>query len=331
MMEGISQHYARLLVNFRVLVQNPSACYAVDYLQLLTLILLGVVLVRWLLQETAVMRLRCRCPVYSGSGAAELLETYRRSACEIGLRKPPPLHRFPNRRPLAFTAGVWEPAIFLSPRLIEALSAAELRALLLHELSHVRRKDALQYWMLEIWAALLPALIIQFFGVYFILSDRFSLLAVALAAGTVALIRLLLCHPLRAFREQRCDDLTVQVTGQPLVLASALIRAWRLGRSLPAPQWRFAPAGAHPPLFFESQLERRVKRLLHYPPRSSRLWRHQVFSHRVAGAGLILLLGWGLLQLESIHRGPPPTGIRCVDQNEVFSSPARQGPRKGRM
>lgn len=46
--------------------------------------------------------------------------------------------------PVAFCCGFWQPRIVLSTGLVRALRAAELRAVLLHEAHHLRRRDPLR-------------------------------------------------------------------------------------------------------------------------------------------------------------------------------------------
>lgn len=59
---------------------------------------------------------------------------------------------------LAFTAGLLRPRIYLSPALLGELSSAELEATLLHEATHVARRDPLRCWLVElfVWSACLP-------------------------------------------------------------------------------------------------------------------------------------------------------------------------------
>jgi hypothetical protein len=56
--------------------------------------------------------------------------------------------------PLALTAGLIRPRIFISTRLLEALSPAELAAVVGHEQAHRRRRDALRQLVAEVLARL---------------------------------------------------------------------------------------------------------------------------------------------------------------------------------
>lgn len=59
---------------------------------------------------------------------------------------------------VAFTAGLLRPRIYLSSALLRALSPDELEATLLHEATHVTRRDPLRCWLVEliVWSAWLP-------------------------------------------------------------------------------------------------------------------------------------------------------------------------------
>jgi Zn-dependent protease with chaperone function len=56
--------------------------------------------------------------------------------------------------PLALTAGLIRPRIFISTRLLEALAPAELAAVVGHEQAHRRRRDALRQLVAEVLARL---------------------------------------------------------------------------------------------------------------------------------------------------------------------------------
>lgn len=48
------------------------------------------------------------------------------------------------------TTGVWQPSLLFPPGLLDALSTAERRIVLLHELAHVRHRDVAANWLLAI-------------------------------------------------------------------------------------------------------------------------------------------------------------------------------------
>lgn len=70
-----------------------------------------------------------------------------------------PFSLLPNREPIAFTAGLLRPRVYLSRGLFRSLSLEEQNAVLVHELAHARRRDPLRCLLVEVMfqALLLPA------------------------------------------------------------------------------------------------------------------------------------------------------------------------------
>jgi Zn-dependent protease with chaperone function len=71
----------------------------------------------------------------------------RRAVLDKDVPRPPFLGKatiFEDPRPLAFTAGLLRPRIFLSTKLLENLDEEELRVVVLHESHHQRSKDPLK-------------------------------------------------------------------------------------------------------------------------------------------------------------------------------------------
>ncbi|MFQ5738731.1 MAG: M48 family metalloprotease [Acidobacteriota bacterium] len=272
MFEWLAGYYLQLILNLKILLTNPSACYAVGYLRLFSLTLLALLSLKVLLHVAAVRWLRRSFSTYPERQDSKLMQVYRQAAREARVSRRPALYRFANRRPLAFTVGVFRPAVFVAPCLVEQLPDAELRATLVHELGHIRRRDNLRVWLQELFLALIPALVVQCFANHFIFSGSNSDLAIGGAVAGLLIFRLALWRPLRWLRERSCDDLTVEVIQDPLTLASSLIRVWRLGRSLPPQRWGWSLPTAQPFLRHHSPLQGRIRRLLNYrPPRLKRL------------------------------------------------------------
>jgi len=104
----------------------------------------------------------------------------------------------PSSRPLALLYGIREPTILVSTWMREHLDNEELEAVLTHELIHLSRGDYLMNW------------------VAIMLRDAFFYLPTSWRAYDQ------LSHE----KEMACDDLVVNVTRRPLVLASALAKVW---------------------------------------------------------------------------------------------------------
>lgn len=101
----------------------------------------------------------------------------------------------------AFTAGWWKPKIYLNAELAERLNGRELKSLVAHEAAHLRRRDPLRLAVLRFFACLV-----------------FWLPALRRLAEDVA-----------DEAEFEADDLAA--SGQPLVLASAILKVALWGRS----------------------------------------------------------------------------------------------------
>lgn len=92
--------------------------------------------------------------------------------------------------------GFFSPIILLPISLTTYLSAEEIKSILLHELSHIKRNDYLLNLLQQLMSILL------FFNPFAQLINRI----------------------INQERENRCDDLVVQTTAQPLVYAHALLK-----------------------------------------------------------------------------------------------------------
>ncbi len=96
---------------------------------------------------------------------------------------------------VAFSTGLLRPHIYVSTALLRRVSGQELEATLLHELAHVRRRDPLRCWLIElvVWSLWFP---------------RTSWLGLA--------------H--RAARESRADALATEGVGDDRPLLQALVK-----------------------------------------------------------------------------------------------------------
>ncbi|MBR9790464.1 MAG: M48 family metalloprotease [Gammaproteobacteria bacterium] len=59
--------------------------------------------------------------------------------------------------PLAFTAGMLRPQVYLSQGLLERFDDAQLQCILAHEAAHQRQRDPLQKWLFSLASAYYPA------------------------------------------------------------------------------------------------------------------------------------------------------------------------------
>jgi Zn-dependent protease with chaperone function len=66
-------------------------------------------------------------------------------AKELGIR----LRELPTQFPACFVAGLWRPVVVISQGTLASLSARELRAALMHERAHCRRRET--WWAAALW------------------------------------------------------------------------------------------------------------------------------------------------------------------------------------
>ena len=304
MFEWFFAPYANLLVGLEFLLRNPSTCSAVELSRVVTLLLCAAAGARIGAHWIADLRLRRRSPIYGPDEFAGLYDLYREAGALAGVKRLPPLRRQADEHPLAFTTGSIRPAVFLAPALIRALGADELRAVLVHELVHVRRRDNLRAWVDSLLPAGALVLLLQAAVLYALLFSaelRFGFAhAGLLAAAVLGLLWIFrsVAWPRVVFRrELSCDDRVVEALQNPLVVAASLVQVWRLQRALPArrgARW----VHAHALLRARPSVENRVRRLIDYRPAPRRPW--LTASRRVLAAGALL---WTVLFLWSYH-GP---------------------------
>jgi len=112
---------------------------------------------------------------------------------------PERVHLFPSRLSFACTAGLFFPRIHVSAGLVDSLSDEEVKAVLRHEQSHLRRRDPLR------------GALIGFFGHFFF--------SIPMATR--------LLQSLRRDSELIADDYALSFSPSPAVLASALVKVKR--------------------------------------------------------------------------------------------------------
>jgi Zn-dependent protease with chaperone function len=302
MFEWFFAPYARLLQGVASLLSIPGNCGApVDVLRALTLLLCAAAGARIAAHCVADRRLRRRSPVYGAAEFAGLHDLYREAGARVGLNRLPPLHRHADEAPLAFTTGCFRPAVFVAPALVRSLGPDELRAVLVHELVHVRRRDNLRAWL----GSLLPigavVVLLQVAALYalFRMEQRLGFshagLVVAAVLAVLWAFRSVAWPRVVFRREVTCDDRVVEALRNPLIVAASLVQVWRLQRALPRRQgarW----VHAHPLLRTRATVEERVRRLIDYRPAPRCVWR-TVAGRTLAGAAVV----WTSLFLWSYH------------------------------
>jgi Zn-dependent protease with chaperone function len=313
MFEWFFAPYSRLLWGVEALLRIPGLCGApVDVARALTLLLCAAAGARIGAHCVADRRLRRRSPVYGPDEFSGLYDLYREAGTRVGLKNLPPLHQHADEAPLAFTTGCFRPAVFLAPALVRSLGADELRAVLVHELVHVRQRDNLRAWL----GSLLPmgalVVLLQAAALY-VMFFRMELPFGFAQAGLLVVAVLALLWTFRSVawprvvfrRELSCDDRVVEALQDPLVVAASLVQVWRLQRALPrrrGARW----VHAHPLLRTRPSVEARVRRLVDYRPDPRPAW---LTAARRALAAAALL--WTSLFLWTYHSSDISSDLRA--------------------
>lgn len=262
-MNWLSELHLRIAANYKILWGELIHCGTVEFLKTLALCLLCLIGTKLVLHSLYLWRLRAASPPFNMGKHPRLARVYHTALEKAGLHTRYLLHQYQWGPYLAFTVGILQPAIFLAPRIIEELDDEELEAILVHELHHIKRKDNLKIWLYDLAGALVPILTVAFFGIYFVVSVRNSLIATLATILALFIFFFLLKRIFSRLREQTCDDLTVKSTGNPLALASSLIKAWEFIKDRET-RWRRMYSAGHHILRGRSCLEGRVHRLVKY-------------------------------------------------------------------
>jgi Zn-dependent protease with chaperone function len=251
-----------------LLAQNPANCSAVELLQVGG----GVVLALFALRAFAgafvlhAIRRGAR-PV---SQSSRLFTIYRRAAAELGVRRLPAL--LVSREAIAplFIAGVWRPFIIIDAHVAHTAAPDELRVALLHELAHYRRGDNIRAASVGPLLAGALALTGSAVALQTSFGHRYFRFDFDAALPLLAILPPLAFFLVRSIgarlalrREVACDDETVRATGDPLLVASALLSFATASASRPG-----VMLPRHACLVDSGNVETRVRRLVAYRPPS---------------------------------------------------------------
>ncbi len=238
MFEWLSEQYIKLILNYQILLGNPSGCGAVELLRLFTFTLLVVFALKLALHLIVFQHLKHKFQRYTIDSHPRVFRIFEDAVKKVGLRRLPRFYQFSDERPLVFAIGSLRSAIFLSARVAEQLSKKELEAALLHELIHIKRRDNLLIWFLEIFFLSIPVIVVQVFALSFIYSVENSVSALLGSLAVLTVFKALIWKRILYLRELSCDDFSVDKIKDPLILASSLVSVWRLGQTLPGYRWR---------------------------------------------------------------------------------------------
>lgn len=169
----------------------------------------------------------------------------------IGVRRPVQLLESAFvKAPL--TIGWLKPLVLLPVGFINRLSAAEVEAVLAHELAHIARRD----WIFNLLQAFIETIFYYHPAVWWL-------------SGVI-----------RRERENACDDVALAATGNPIAFARALVQVQEMAAPVPALALALSGTRRRRPLL------ERVRRILNQAPQQQ----HQVMEKITATFILLALL-----------------------------------------
>jgi heat shock protein HtpX len=194
--------------------------------------------------DTMVLKLYRAREVDAGS-APQLYSTVAELATRAGLPMPK-VYLIDEAQPNAFATGrnPEHAAVAATTGILQLLTARELRAVLAHELSHVRHRDILTSTITASIAGAISTL--ANFGMFFGGRDDernplVALLVLILAPVAAVLIQLAISRG----REYEADRGGAELSGDPRALADALAKIDRYAQGLPLETAETHPATAH--------------------------------------------------------------------------------------
>jgi heat shock protein HtpX len=206
---------------------------------------LGVNLWAYWYSDTMVLKLY-RAQEVDATSAPQLYNTVRELAARAGLPMPK-VYLIDEAQPNAFATGrnPEHAAVAATTGILQLLSARELRAVLAHELSHVRHRDILTSTITASIAGAISTL--ANFGMFFGGRDNdnrnplVALVVLILAPIAAVLIQLAISRG----REYEADRGGAELSGDPHALADALAKIDRYAKGLPLETAEAHPATAH--------------------------------------------------------------------------------------
>ena len=206
---------------------------------------LGVNLWAYWFSDTMVLKLY-RAQEVDATSAPQLYNTVGELAARAGLPMPK-VYLIDEAQPNAFATGrnPEHAAVAATTGILQLLSARELRAVLAHELSHVRHRDIL---ISTITASIAGAIsTLANFGMFFggrsndNRNPLVALVVLILAPIAAVLIQLAISRG----REYEADRGGAELSGDPRALADALAKIDRYAKGLPLETAEAHPATAH--------------------------------------------------------------------------------------
>ena len=205
----------------------------------------GINLWAYWFSDTMVLKLY-RAQEVDATTAPQLYNAVRELAARAGLPMPK-VYLIDEAQPNAFATGrnPEHAAVAATTGILQLLTARELRAVLAHELSHVRHRDILTSTITASIAGAISTL--ANFGMFFggrsddNRNPLVALIVLILAPIAAVLIQLAISRG----REYEADRGGAELSGDPRALADALAKIDRYAKGLPLETAEAHPATAH--------------------------------------------------------------------------------------
>lgn len=264
MFDWLLNIYLNVLFNKEVLFNNPTGSEVVTVLKLVSLAMLIYNLGKFIIHYLFYKDLIKNHIQITGNLYPNFRNLVADLSKKVGLSEIPNLYLFADNKPLVFTIGTLKPAIFISPTLINRLNIDEMSAVLAHELSHIMNSDNLFIKFVKFLKTLIPVSVIMVFGYHITMDTQSPLFWYLLTFIVILSYKLFYQERAIYKRELDCDDNTVNILKDPLLLASSIIKVWKTGKHLPMYNWRMSIASVRP--FADSSMsnDSRIKRLINY-------------------------------------------------------------------
>jgi heat shock protein HtpX len=206
---------------------------------------LGINLWAYWFSDTMVLKLY-RAQEVDATSAPQLYNSVRELAAHAGLPMPK-VYLIDEAQPNAFATGrnPEHAAVAATTGILQLLAARELRAVLAHELSHVKHRDILTSTITASIAGAISTL--ANFGMFFggrsddNRNPLVALIVLILAPIAAVLIQLAISRG----REYEADRGGAELSGDPRALADALAKMDRYAKGLPLETAEAHPATAH--------------------------------------------------------------------------------------
>jgi Zn-dependent protease with chaperone function len=250
-------HIHAFVIN-QIPIDTFLSAFALGGIVLLLAILLGVSLFRYYIGRMSLRDFVADATRFDPLSDPEL-EARLAVMSDLPTQPMPPIYMIDSPAPLALTAGLLHPRIYLSYSLTELLTPDELLAVICHEWAHVLRHDNLWNSFVRLFRDALPFL-----------------------PGSQ-----LAWKSMIASQDEACDALAVQMTREPLSLARALVKISGAWQSHQAPSL----VAASPFALSVNDPQERVEQMIRIETEEERLSRWpRIGAYFLAGTLLILAL-----------------------------------------